>query len=403
MPRPNLHKWEFKARFRKSSFGWRSEPAILRVKQAIAEIKKVARKDPVLAAEGAVLFLERVSSALQQVDSSSGAIGTAVHNSIEELVQIIANAPVSEHTREGWLDRLFDAHQSDKIPYIESLADYWGQLCGSEPLASAWANRLIGTTRMALSPDKNLRGHFSGTSVCLSALHRAGRYEELIRLLHADSIWPYKRWAVKALAAQGKKAEAIRYAEACRSPWASDYEIAAVCEEILLSSGLHDEAYERYGLLANRRGTYLATFRAVRKKYPIKSANQVLDDLVETTPGEEGKWFAAAKDAGLFDRAIALAARTPCDPRTLTRAARDSAEANPAFAVDAGLLALYWLTAGYGYEITSLDVWDAYRSTLAAAEHQHSVAETKARIRDIVAADSDGDRFVTKVLGGELG
>lgn len=50
-----------------------------------------------------------------------------------------------------------------------------------------------------------------------------------------------------------------------------------------------------------------------------------LSDLVRLTPGDEGKWFAAAKDARLFDEAIALANQTPCDPKTLTRAARDSA------------------------------------------------------------------------------
>jgi len=43
--------------------------------------------------------------------------------------------------------------------------------------------------------------------------------------------------------------------------------------------------------------------------------------LVETTPGSEAKWFAAAKDAGLYDEALDLAGRAPCDPRTLTRAA----------------------------------------------------------------------------------
>jgi hypothetical protein len=32
----------------------------------------------------------------------------------------------------------------------------------------------------------------------------------------------------------------------------------------------------------------------------------ILADLVETTPGEEGKWFAAAKDAGLYEEALAL-------------------------------------------------------------------------------------------------
>lgn len=50
----------------------------------IEEIKQ--RSDPVLAAEGAVLFLEKVSPALEHVDSSSGAIGTAVNHAIEELV-----------------------------------------------------------------------------------------------------------------------------------------------------------------------------------------------------------------------------------------------------------------------------------------------------------------------------
>ncbi len=40
------HKWEFNARFRRHAFGWRSQPAIQRVKEAVAEIKSVARKEP---------------------------------------------------------------------------------------------------------------------------------------------------------------------------------------------------------------------------------------------------------------------------------------------------------------------------------------------------------------------
>ena len=158
-----------------------------------------------------------------------------------------------------------------------------------------------------------------------------------------------------ARAAQGKTAEAIRVAEASRSPWASDWDIDQLCEGMLLSSGLVDEAFARYGVTANRRGTYLATFRAVATKYPHKSARDILADLVKKTPGDEGKWFAAAKDAGLFREALALAERTPCDPKTLTRAARDHADDEPEFALGAGLLALYWLAQGYGYEISSAD------------------------------------------------
>ena len=109
------------------------------------------------------------------------------------------------------------ARRRPDILYIEQLADYWGELCGSIEIASAWADRLIGVTRLALSPDKNVRGYFHGTSACLSALFAAERYDELIALVQGDIFWSYKRWAVKALIAQGRNAEAIGYAESCRN------------------------------------------------------------------------------------------------------------------------------------------------------------------------------------------
>lgn len=403
MAKADAHAWTFKARFRRHAFGWKSQPAITRVKAAVSEIKQVARTDAVLAADGAVMFLERVSAALEQVDSSSGAISTAVNHAIAELVPIIAGAPADPETRAAWLDRLFDAHAADQIPYIERLAEHWGELCASREIASEWADRLIGITGMALSPDKNLRGHFHGTSACLSALVTAGRYDEVIDLVKADTIWPYKRWAVQALAAQGKTSEAIRYAESCRSPWASSPDIDRLCEEMLLSSDRAEEAYARYALSANRAGTHRAWFRAVARKYPLKTPADILADLVRHTPGDEGKWFAAAKDAGLFDEAIAFANRTPCDPKTLTRAARDFAGKNPAFAVEAGMAALHWLVEGYGYEITSADVWAAYTHTLEAAGHAGGVDDVRDRMRALVAGEQHPDRFVTKAIGRALG
>jgi len=401
MTKADGHIWEFKARFRRHAFGWKSQPAIQRVKQAVSEIKKAARTDPVLAAEGAVTLLERLSPALEQVDSSSGAIGTAVNNAVAELVTIIAGAPSDPETREMWLERLWEAHGEDQIPYIERLADFWGELCASKEAASAWAERLVGITRMALSPDKDFHGHFRGTAACLSALYRAERYEEIVDVLQVDTIWPYKIWAVKALAAMGRKSEAIQYAESSRGPWTSDGEVDAICEEILLSSGSIDEAYEQYGLRVNRGGTYLATFRSVARQYPHKSASQILADLVRATPGDEGKWFAAAKEAGLYDEALALARRTPCDPKTLTRAARDFAEQQPAFAVGAGLVALHWLVQGYGYEITGADVWAAYSCTMKAAEKSGTVTETREKVKALVAGEPPGG-LVARILGRDL-
>ena len=50
------YKWQFAPRFRRNAFGWKSSTPILRIKEALTEIKTVAKKEPVLAAGGAVLF-----------------------------------------------------------------------------------------------------------------------------------------------------------------------------------------------------------------------------------------------------------------------------------------------------------------------------------------------------------
>jgi len=216
------------------------------------------------------------------------------------------------------------------------------------------------------------------------------------------NMWHYRQFGVKALAAMGRKAEAIRLAE--QAPGLNDdpVAIAQACEDVLLASGFSDEAYARYGFVANQAGTYLAWFRAVAKQYPRKEKAEVLADLVAHTPGEEGKWFAAAKSAGFFEEAIDLANRGPCSPQTLTRAARDYEQQNPTFALEAGMAALRWLVEGYGYEITGADVLAAYAHTMNAAAQAGVVDETQARIRELVSRETFGERFVTRILGEYL-
>ena len=397
------HKWTFRARFRRHAFGWRSQPAIKRIKEAVSEIKKIARKDPILAAEGAVLFLEKVSPAIEQVDSSSGSTGSAVNRAINTLVPIIAGAPADDSIRDRWLDRLWQAVEDDDMPYLEEIPEHWGTLCVTKQRASYWADEFINITRMALSPDRATRGYFKGTTVCLSALFHAERYDEILALVKLDPrpFFPYSKWGVKALAAMGQVDEAIQLAEDSRDINQSSTEIAIVCEELLLAAGRVEEAYEGYAIQANWKSTYLATFRAVTKKYPHVPVADVLHDLVESTPDEEGKWFAAAKSAGLYDEAIKLANRTPCDPKTLTRAARDMAEKEPLFAVEAGVAALFWMVKGYYYEITNIDVREAYQHTMRAAENLGRKEKTYQRIRDLILSEEPG--FVADVLGRKLG
>jgi hypothetical protein len=322
------------------------------------------------------------------------------------LAHIIAEAPVDEQVRSAWLDRLWKAIEEDAIPYIELLPEHWGDLCHSPELASHWAEDLMTPVRITWSADRRAGGgYFKGTSACLSALFKAGRHEEILELLSLapHKFWHDRKWGVKALVAMGKRAEAIRYAEDSRGLNESPVAIAKACEEILLASGMAEEGYRRYAVMANQQSTYLATFRAIAGKYPHKPAKEILSDLVVSSPGNEGKWFTAAKSAGLYQEAIELANRTPCDPRTLTRAARDMKGKEPLFAVEAGIAALRWLIAGYGYEVTGLDVRDAYDFTMEAARNAGCQAETLGRIRTLVESDTTSARFVRRILGPDLG
>lgn len=395
------HKWQFTSRFRRHAYGWRSDTPIKRIKEAVSEIKQVARKKPVLGAEGAIKFLEKLSPALEQVDSSSGAIGTAVNKAIDTLAPIIVKADVAIKVRQRWLDRLWSAFQDDEIPYLETLGDYWDELCVTQELASSWADILLPCVEQTWRPSESGHGFFKGTSICLASLYAAGRFEELLALIDKApyKLWHYQQWGVKALTAKGRKAEAIRYAENARGRNEPGWLIAQTCEAILLSSGMHDEAYRRYALEANRATTHLATFRAIVKKYPDKSPQDILRDLAASTPGDEGKWFAAAKSAGFFKMAIELVTHSPTDPRTLIRAAKDYSEKQPDFAVQSGLAALRWISLGHGYEITAGDVLEAYTAVSAAAPGADiSMQQVKENIRNMVSGSQPNNKFVLAVL-----
>lgn len=403
------YKWQFAPRFRRAAFGWKSNTPILRIKEALTEIKSVAKKEPILAAEGAVLFLEKLAPAIEQVDSSSGGIGSAVNRAIETLVPIIAKADVSRAVREKWLDRLWDALQEDDMPYLEYLGEFWGELCSTQVLATYWAEYLSPTltTMWDHCARSGEYGYFKGTTACLSALYSAGSHDELLALIakseYRHKSWHNRVWGAKALAAAGKHAEAIRYAEDSKGLNAPLVAIAAFCEGVLLDAGFADEAYARYAVEATFATTNLATFKAIVKKYPHMPRETILRDLVASQPGNEGKWFAAAKDSGFFELAIELANRSPSDPRTLIRAARDFAVERPEFALAAGMTALRGIASGWGYDITGIDVLDAYAAVMAAAGGA-GVDETvvKADVRAIIAASLGGGEFVGRVLGRQL-
>jgi hypothetical protein len=404
MEAKNKHKWVFASRFRRGVFGWRSQPAITRIREAVSEIKKVARRDPVLGAEGAVRFLEKISPAIENIDGSSGSIGAAVNKAIEELAAVIAKAPAEDDLRRSWLERLWAAVEADDIPYLERLPEYWGDLCASPERASLWADDFMDVVRLVWKKDREYQGYYIGIPACLSSLFAAGRYDEILELLEMAPYksWSERKWGVKAHLAMGRKDEALRYAEESAGLNVHPALIAEACEEILLGENRAEEAYVRYALAANQKTTYLATFNAIVRKYQSIEPSEILKDLVDSTPGEEGKWFAAAKSAGLYEEAAALANRSPCDPRTLTRVARDLKEKKPQFAVEAGLAALRWLIEGAGYEIKGQEVLDAFDHTTEAAGYAETGIETAARIRDLLTKNATGEGLVREIIEGKL-
>lgn len=164
-----------------------------------------------------------------------------------------------------------------------------------------------------------------------------------------------------------------------------------------------EDAYGRYAIEANQGTANLATFRAIAKKYPGIPPEQVLRDLIASTPGAEGKWFAAARDASLFDVAIELVTYSPADPRTLARAVRDFAASQPEFAVAAGLASLRWISCGHGYDITGLDVLDTYSAVMQAAPKAGADAQqVTAQIRNLLSSEPVGNQFMKTVLAHHL-
>jgi hypothetical protein len=175
------HPWSFRQRFRSRAFGWRgSKLAIERLKEAIGEIKAVARTAPETGAEGAILLMERLWPALQGVDSSSGALGNATNKAVHELIDILLAAPAEEAILERQLDRLWTAIEEDGVDFLSEVRDRWGELCRSPERASRASDGFLPAVRLSWTPEH--RGYFRGTTACLSCLLAAGRHQELLDL-----------------------------------------------------------------------------------------------------------------------------------------------------------------------------------------------------------------------------
>jgi hypothetical protein len=363
------HKWTFQSRFRSGAYGWNgTQLAAQRMKQAVSEIKKVAKTDSSLAGEGCIEFMARLYPACQYIDTSTGAFGTASNRTIEALIPILIGADWDMNTRGKHLEILYQAVCDDGWELLTQIEDQWGEICVYEGLAHLWADRLIPILRNEWSQDHV--GMIKGDSIGLSCLLFTKRYDELKALidLNKHKFWSILKFWAEALVRQGKLDEAIAFAQSLQK---CDYENSSInqfSEKVLLEAGRSEEAYEKYALNISDSGTYISIYRTICKKYPAKDNRQILLDLIEKSE-RKGKWFAAAKDAGFLDIALECAETGDTDPNTLLRATKDYAEKEPEFSIIVGIEAiLIYLTSEFKEPITPTDVYMVYSQVDAVAQ-----------------------------------
>jgi len=381
------HKWKFISYFRSGAYGWKgSRLAAKRVKDAVTEINKVSKTDLAEAATGAVKFMEKIVPAIEHVDDSWGVLGNSIRSAIQAMVEIVTRAAVDGVLEDAEINKIWNAYTEDGYGYLESIGQYWGQICGTQVRAEKWVNILLPLEKERLG-DEKVSSYSRGTIPLLSCFLACKRYSELMYYTKSPNLgmWIYQIFGVKALEEQGKIDEAIAYAQECRKELfnAPIFAINEYCEGILLKAGRYEEAYERYGLASGDQQTNLNIYRSILKKYPMISSERIFNDLVTSCgPEYKGKWFATAKSLGKLDLAISLAQQGPTEPKTLNRAAKEYQEKEPDFALKCAMLALRWISEGYGYEIAGADVVEARFMAVDIAAKQGKKDEVLAQIRE---------------------
>ena len=366
------HKWKFKSHFRLQAYGWKGTSlASKRMREAVSEIKKVSKRDPALAGEGVIELFYRLYPALMQIDSSSGALGTAMNKTIEALLPILIKADWDMNTRGKWLEKLYEAIVEDGWGTFDNLRDYWGAICVYPGLAHLWADQFIPEVKYAWTTEGS--SFTVGSDMCLSCLLYTERYDELHNLLKLQrtTFWSYNKFWAKALLKQGKPEEALGYAQQILTQDRTNNDkpqIDEFCESTLIKMGRIEEAYEKYGLSIPSYGTYLNIYRGICKKYPTIDKKKILLDCMSRT-SEKGKWFASAKSAGFLDVALECANSSGANPDVLLRACRDFGEKDVEFAVQVGIQGIIKLVTETFYEeVFPVHVMQAYDNVEKVAE-----------------------------------
>ncbi|MCB9703735.1 MAG: hypothetical protein H6711_17700 [Myxococcales bacterium] len=374
--------------------------ALRAVERALRDLRALWRSSPEGAAEATIAWMVAVPAALAEVSDPEGTLARRLGRGLDDLCGRLVALDPPLPRRAAWLDRLWPPLGADEREWLAAAADAWGPLAGPA-LGPAWTERLLPDLQAAWSDGRDARWGRAALSLLLAA----GRHRELLALLELRPvvIWAERRYGVLARAALGDVDGAIALARESNllgHPHAQA--IAELSEAVLLAAGRRDEAYRDHAFAANQRQNYLQTFRALTHRYPERDPATILADLIAQSPGDEGRWFATARSLRFFNLALEIAERSPCDPRTLSRAAAERLDDDPAFALAVALAALRWIVAGHGHAIDGADVFEAFDLVREAASRLGVDAAARADVLRICEGSGEAAAWVRAHLELEL-
>jgi hypothetical protein len=144
--------------------------------------------------------------------------------------------------------------------------------------------------------------------------------------------------------------------------------------------------------------TGLATLSALRKRYPDISPERILNDLIDADPGNERRYFAAARKIGMVSLALEIAEKHNVEPKTLTTACKDYLEKDVELSLRFGCMALQRYADGYGYEPELPDVLRCYEFVCMAAERAGKRDEINRKLQQMAMNDKSKRKMVASVV-----
>ena len=113
----------------------------------------------------------------EQIDTSTGALGTVVNKTLDELIPILIAAPADEPTRARCIERLIDSSQDDWVDRLSPLSKQFDSVAVYPALMNRLADDTVGIVRPARTARGNGASNWSGPELTATPIQKVGNRE----------------------------------------------------------------------------------------------------------------------------------------------------------------------------------------------------------------------------------